>query len=441
MPAKQKGEMYIGVIIAMAIMMILTQAIVSLIFAAYDFVSFTRARTTARHIAQEQIEIIRNMNYDSIGTQGGAPSGSLPQAETTVRNGQAYNINRSIIYVDDVFDGTAPSDTVPTDYKRIRINVSWGGINPSQVTLTTDISPTGVETVVGGGTLSILVLDSQGIPVSQAEVHITASTVNPPIDITQLTNVNGRIVLPGVPICNACYRIEVTKDEYSSERTYSVAEVANPSKPDVTILEGQVSEVGFSVDRLATLNIAVVSDRNNGFVPLANQTVRVQGSKIIGTTELDAPVFKFDQEFTTDSGGNIQITDLEWDSYGFAPSTSSGRVISSTVPLLPLSVNPNTETSLTLGLSLSSPNSVMATFVDANQVQIATASVTLRNSSGFEETLLSGAPEDPDFGQVFFTGLTTGSYTIEATASGFQDFSDTLIVGGNMTPIYTLLTQ
>jgi hypothetical protein len=439
MPAKQKGELYIGVIIGMAIMMILTQAIVSLIFAAYDFVGFNRARTTARHIAQEQIEVIRNMSYDSIGTQGGVPAGSLPQEETTNRNGQTYTIARSIIYVDDEYDNTAPTDNVPADYKRVRINVSWGGVSPSNVTLVTDISPVGVENVVGGGTLSILVLDAQGVPVSQAQVHVTSSTVSPPVDTTQLTNSNGRMVLTGVPICNGCYRVEVSKTAFSTERTYSVAEVANPVKPDLTILEGQVTDVSFAIDRLAIFRLAIVSDRDNNFVPLANQVIRVQGTKIIGTTELDEPVFKYDEEFTSNGSGEIVIANLEWDVYGVAPSASSGRMISSTNPLLPVSVHPNSDTTLTLGLSTISNYSVMASFLDTSQTQVASAAVTLKKSPDYEESRITGTADDPDFGQVFFSDLEAGTYTIEATASGFQSFTDTILVDENEIPTFTLI--
>lgn len=436
---RQKGEMYIGVIIAMGIMLILTQAIVSLIFAAYDFLSFSRARTTARHIAQEEVEIIRNMTYDSVGTLGGIPAGELLQEETTLRNGQAYIIERDIIYIDDEYDETSPTDTVPADYKRVRINVSWGGVAPSNVTFVTDISPTGVETIVGGGTLSILVLDAQGIPVPQAQVHITSSAVNPPVDTTQDTNSNGRVVLTGVPVCNACYRIEVTKQDFSSERTYSVAEIANPAKPDATVIEAQVTDISFSVDRLSTFTITVVSDRASGFVPLASQPIRVQGAKIIGTTELDAPVFKYDEELTSDGNGVITINDIEGDLYGIAVGTGSTRMISSTKPLLPITVEPNSETQLTLGLSPQQNFSVMATFLDATQTQIASASITLKDNNEYEENLITGSADDPDFGQVFFSDLSPGNYTIEATASGFQSYTDTVIVDDNENPIFTLI--
>ncbi len=437
----QKGELYIGIIISMGILMILTQAIVSLIFAAYDFVRFTRARTTARYIAQEQIETIRSMNYDDIGTLGGVPFGNLPQVENVLRNGQNYEINRSVIYVDDEFDGTAPTDTVPTDYKRVRINVSWGGVSPSNITLVTDVSPKGVETVVGGGTLSVLVLNANGEPIPLAQITISSSAVSPPVNLTQSTNVNGRLVLPGLPVCNNCYRIEVTKAGHSSERTYSVAEVANPTKPDATIIEAQVTELGFSIDQLSTLELTVVSNRADGFVPLSGQTINIQGSKAIGTTELDEPIFKYTEQFTTDSSGIVTIENLEWDVYGFAPSSTSGMMISSTKPLLPLQIEPNSSATLTLGLSPLTEHSEMITLISSSLNPIASASATLLNEEDFEQTIITGQEQDPDFGQVFFSDLIPGSYTLEATASGFQEISETVIVNGNGIPTFTMLEQ
>ena len=220
LPRNRRGDTIIGVLIALAIFLILSQAIVSLAFSVYDLIAFTRSRVSARNIALESMEIIRNAPYDDVGTTGGIPDGIFTQEQSVNRNGQAYTIRTRISYVDDPFDGVAPDDTLPTDYKRVRIDVSWGGIQAStasEVTLVSDIAPQGVETTTGGGTLSILVFDANGNPVPQAQVHLVASTTSPPVDTSYYTSDLGRVTIPGAPTCDSCYQITVTKDGYSTD--------------------------------------------------------------------------------------------------------------------------------------------------------------------------------------------------------------------------------
>ena len=273
-----------GFLISVAILTILSSALFTLVLTSYELITFTRARVTARHIAQQKMENVRNLPYDTIGTVGGIPTGTLAQIENTVQNGLNYRIKTDIVYVDDPFDNVAPTDLLPTDYKRIRVDVSWEGLAESDinpVTMITDIAPKGLETAEGGGTLSILVFNANAQPVDQAAVTISATETTPQINLNLMTNQSGRVILPGAPICNSCYQITVTKEGYSSDRTYSTLEVANPLKPRVTVLEGQVSEVSFAIDRLSAINISTLTDRANGFINLPNVEMTLRGNKTI----------------------------------------------------------------------------------------------------------------------------------------------------------------
>jgi hypothetical protein len=75
-------------------------------------------------LAQEKIEVVRNMPYENIGTVGGIPPGVLPQTETVTINNLAFEIKTTIVYIDDPFDGLSPDDLLPTDYKRVSIEIS-----------------------------------------------------------------------------------------------------------------------------------------------------------------------------------------------------------------------------------------------------------------------------------------------------------------------------
>jgi len=433
LPKRLKGDTLIGILVAIGIFVILSQAVVSLAFSSYDLISYSRARISARHIALESIEIVRNTPYDSIGTTGGIPTGIFIQEQQVPRNGQNYTIRTNISYVDDPFDGIAPADTLPSDYKRVKIDVSWGGIsssNFSEVSMVTDVSPYGIESTTGGGTLSILVFDALGLPVPQAQVTLVATTTNPPVNATYYTSDTGRVTLPGAPICSSCYQITVTKAGMSTDRTYSIAEITNPSKPLSSVLEGQLTEVSFNIDRFAKLKLTSFGAEPE-FEALPNQIVRVRGEKTIGTSGLDEPVYKFDQEVVTDSSGELEIEELEWDNYHITLPTDSIMEIAGIYPITPISVSPLDQVNLLISLVSDNQSSALLRFEDGSSGLVASVAATLKDDTGFEASESSGIQDTANFGQVFFDSLTDKVYSLIATASGFLEFNGTVVVTGD----------
>jgi len=430
---KNNGQTLLSLLLALAIFAILANAIFTLTTSSFRLVSYARARISARHLAQERIELIRNLPYDEVGTIGGIPGGDIPQTENVVRNGLNYEIRTSIVYVDNSFDETAPNDLLPTDFKRVRVDISWEGLAASRlnpVVLATDVAPRGIETTEGGGTLSIHVFDANTDPVAQADVHIVADSLDPRIDIEVQTNDNGFVVLPGAPACTGCYFIEVTKDGYSTDRTYSTTEVTNPDKPYANVIEGDLTEIPFSIDKFSTLNIATVSDRNSGFTPIPNITFNLRGeTKIIGTDVNDFPIYKFDKEFTTDAGGNIIITDVEWDNFIIAMPQGTSYDIAGTNPLNPYSLLPDSEVDWDISLYPHSSTSILAIITGNSDTPIASASSRL-SSGSFETYQFSGLSENPDFGQSFFPNLSPATYYFEATASGYLYTIESVQVSG-----------
>lgn len=428
-----RGQTLLSLLIALPVFAILAHAIFTLTISSFRLISFSRSRIAARHLTQERVELIRNMSYDDVGTVGGIPPGTLSQSEDALINGLNYTTKTSVIYVDDPFDGQAPADLLPTDYKRVRVEVSWegsarSGNNP--VVLVTDVTPRGVETSVGGGTLSILVFDANAIPIVQASVHILADSLDPIVDLTLETNENGRVVLPGTPICNSCYKITASKEDYNTEQTYSTAEVANPNKPNASVIEGELTELSFAIDKVSTLDIETVSSREDDFDALGNISFRLRGQKTIGTDVSDLPVYKFDQEFASNSSGSIALEDVEWDNYDILLPLSGGYDLSGSNPLLPMSVLPNTTYNLALSLSSHTNYSLLLTFTDPTDTPIASVSATLSDGGSFEETKFSGEENDPDFGQAFFSNLFELTYDLNATASGYLDYNSTVSVSG-----------
>ena len=438
-----QGQILLSILIAIAIFSILAHALFTLVASSFDLVTFNKARITARHLAQEKMELIRNLPYNKVATIGGIPSGDLiPQVETVSKNGLNYTIKTSTIYIDDPFDGLAPDDTIPEDYKRVRVEVSWEGLAASRknpVVLITDITALATGNL-DGGTLVIRVFDANGNPVPQAEVTIFADGITPIVDLTQTTDSNGQIILPGATECIECYRITVTKNtpsvQMSVDRTYFSSEVTNPLKPHASIFPDQVTQISFVIDQLGSINISSLDSREENFTPLGNVSFRLYGNKIIGTDAYAQPVYKYDQVLTTNESGNIVLSDMEWDVYHVVMPSPTSKDISATRPLLPLNLIPGGNMVFEFAVSPFSTNSFFITVKDNSQNLIASASARLYNDFGFEEIKTTGDTDDPDQGQVLFSNLNEEIYHLTVNASGFAEFSnDFSILGYTQTDI------
>ena len=100
----------------------------------------SKNRLGATALANQKMEIIRSIAYGSIGTKHwngsawvfGIPGGDLLEDETVNVNTTQYSVHTFVQYVDDAFDGVAPADVIPTDYKRVRVTVSWGNEGTDQ---------------------------------------------------------------------------------------------------------------------------------------------------------------------------------------------------------------------------------------------------------------------------------------------------------------------
>ena len=422
------GQFLIEVVIAVGVLLIYTHAFFTLITTSYQILSLSRAESMARALANEKMEIIRNLPYDDVGTMGGIPNGSLPQEETNIRNGQTFTVNTSVVYIDDPFDNLAPSDTLPIDYKSARIQVNWSGnpfTNDHLITLITTIAPKGVESTTGGGTLSILVFNSLGLPVAQAQVHIQANTAAPPVDLIQFTDDLGNLILPGAPACTACYHITVTKSGYSTDRTYTTAEVPNPNLPPFTILEGQVTPASFAIDQLSQITFNSTSTRENNYQDLGNVDFHLQGSKTIGTDTEENPIYKLDQNLTTETNGQLTL-DLEWDNY-IITLDQLNYDLGGSQPFSPLTVNAGDNATLRFIGAPHQDHNLLTLIQNPAGNPIPSALVRLTGLD-FDGTLYSGTADVPDFGQTFFSPLDHDLFSLEISHDEYLGFSGTIDV-------------
>lgn len=446
MPSRKSGFTLIETVVGSAVLLILFAAIASIFQTSISILGSTRVKKVAQLIAQEKIEIAHNISYPNLGTVGGIPPGILEQEEVITIDNQNFTVTTNVFFIDDPFDDIAPIDSTPTDYKRIKINVSWTGpfAGSGPVTMLTDIASDSIESDVGGGTLQITVFDANGNTVPNADVQIIASTITPPINLNTTTNGDGLVSIPGSPACSSCYEITVSKAGHTTDRTYGTDEVTNPTKPHGTILEGETTPISFAIDIPSQVNFKAVRNASFGYSPFAGVQMRVHGSKEIGRTALDVPIYAYDSFITTGFGGAITTSNLTWDTYTVEIPPGSSIDFAGSWPFSPFSLLPGTTGSFSMVVVAQSDPTLLVTLLDNTQSAIASASIMLRNDLlGYIATQSTNAIGLIDQSQSFFTGLpvTTSPFDLEIDAFGFELIQTQATISADTIESYTLTPQ
>jgi len=309
----------------------------------------TGARVGAISLVNKRMEMLRNLDYNDVGTLGGIPLGNILQEETIVLNDIEYTLKTFIQYFDDPADGIGYDDenSITADYKKARVEVSWfGKYAAAPVVAISNFVPKGIETITGGGTLCISVFDAQVQPVSLANIHIVNNEVEPAIDINVQTNDQGKITFPGSPSIGE-YQITITKNNYSTAKTYSVTpENPDPDPSHLTILEGQTTDASFAIDMLSSLTIET----------LPNISFNMTGAKIIGKNDEES-VYKYSETHVSNINGLVSLVNLEWDLYNI--EINSNYDISASSPPEPISIEPNTANNLQIFLVPHASNKIL----------------------------------------------------------------------------------
>ncbi len=394
-------------------------------------------RVMAVALANEKAEMVRNLPYIGVGTVGGVPSGAINQNEEVVRGGVTFSVGADIRYIDDEYDGEAPTDLLNTDYKQVRIEVSWESpYDPKPVVMLMLVAPAGLEGEEGAGTLDFRAVDASVSPVSGATVSIINTEVDPAVNIVTQTDENGRVILPGLIPAADSYQLAVGKDGYTAEQTYDVTPdfVPDTDHSHLTAIQGSITEKVFMIDELSSVTLNT-KDEFGTSVGLVGYSMR--GTKTIGVDGEEEPVYVFDEQGSTDESGSAVHNEAVWDSYDLIiDGSTTGYDIKETSYLLPLVVNPGEAVELDVFLVDHTPLSLHVSVVTADVLPIDNATVRLVGN-GIDETLGTGV-----VGQVFYGDLPVeGDYTLEVDASGFMADSSVVTVDGTNRVVVDLAAE
>ncbi len=369
------GLSLISTMVALGIFVMLGVAAYDLELASTKAIRAYREKEDIAALADQYMELARNMPYSEVGTLSGNPNGVLPDQpnELTVnRNGTNYYVYYTVNYINDPAASTTVNST--EDYKQVQVIVT----NPADglvVPFETNIVPFGLGSITGG-TLSVQVINANGQPVPGAQLIISNSSVSPSINVTRTTNSSGDWVEVGLPASANSYSVSATKSGYSTDQTYAATvQNPNPTKPQATIVNGQTTSISFSIDRQSALTVNTVDQTCQ---PISGVGLQIQGTKLIGSSP---NVYKFSNTYTSNGSGQVVINPIEWDTY--TPSiTSPSYMIYGSSPIQQIDLLPGTAQSSTLMLGPTTANSLLVIVKDSSTGNpIQGASVQLESTS------------------------------------------------------------
>ncbi len=389
MPVRNKknaGFTLIEIIVAIGVFSLFSMGIYSSIQFIFKVVYQSRIKVVESGIANEHIEIIRNIPFENIGLIQGVPSGVLTPTVTMTRNGQTFLITRTVRNIDDPFDGTiggSPNDTAPADVKLVEVSVLCTSCNQQvPVVLTTHISPKYLEGDATKGTLFVRVLNASGIAVPGATVHVTATFPTSSVDITDVTNNSGLLalidLLPGINK----YNISVSKSGYTSDQTVvSSVSNPNPNKPPVSVIVKSVSEISFTIDQVASMEL---STTDSSCSVIGNAAVTISGAKLLGT---DPDVLAVNGSVTTNGSGVYSFINYGWDAYNFVPSLYD---VIGAIPMLPITLQPGAAQPVQLLLGANTAHSLLVGARDSITLQPISNALVHVTASGYDQTKTTG---------------------------------------------------
>ena len=259
------GFTLVEALVVVAVSVVIFGALFSTFQYSLTLLAHSRAKVTATSIAADRMEYFRSLPYNNVGTINGIPPGTIRQNSTTTLNNIQFRERILVEYIDDVADGkltatTTDSNGIPSDYKRVKIEISWSIKNKSRsISLISNIVPRSIETTLGGGTIRVNVLDASAVSFPGALVTLKNSTVNPAINVTKSTDASGSALFSGAP-AGSGYEVVVTAPGYSTDQTYQ-ATVANPNPitASFSLVQSGISTVTFQIGRLSDINVKTFS--------------------------------------------------------------------------------------------------------------------------------------------------------------------------------------
>lgn len=429
----RSGFTLIEALVLLFVFSLITITFYQVISVGTRYIIFSKNRLGAIALANEKMEIARNLKYDDVGIYGGSCEGIIPQDEDILENGKNYHVHTLATFIDDPYDGTlggSPNDTAYKDYKIVKITVSWnnGGIDSGNVSLVSRFVPPGLEEATSGdGILSINIFSDQagGAGVSGATVRIVNSDLG--FDETRQTNENGNIMIVGAKESIYKYQMFISKSGFETVNTSPpFPDTAyNPIDVHASVVAGELNVVNIAQNKTADLKVYTENYLGNS---IPNITFKLIGGRRLGTEIAFpyAPIYNSNVSNQTGSGGEKQYESISPGQYTFTLSDSvTGYRLISTEPITPFSLVSEEDLELKVKLADKNVTSILVTVKRSDDDSlISGANIELSNASGYSEIITTDGNGTAFFPKAGGPAFVAGIYNLKISADGYQDYSE-----------------
>ncbi len=149
----------------------------------------------------------------------------------------------------------------------------------------------------------------------------------------------------------------------------------------------------------------------HGPEPLPHLSFDMRGAKTIGN---NPAVYKYDETHESDEDGVITLSEMEWDAYRITVPSSTGYSLAGSCGTQPEALAPDSSQTTRLFLAPYTPHSLLVDVRSSEGALLSGASVRATSTS-YDAVIETG-----ECGQAFFSGLGAASYSVSASAPGYQ---------------------
>lgn len=429
----KSGFTLIEMLVFLFIFTVIALAFYSTWLASTKYILFVKNRFVAISLANEKMEVVRNLPYEKIAHTGGSPPGNLHQDEYIIRAGREFHAHTDIIYVDDPLDGTldgTPDDVDFVDYKNVRIEIFWD-TEAYSVVLASRFVPAGIES--SAANLGVLVInvfsDQSNSAVSGSTAHITNASTG--YNESRGTDIFGQVMLVGLPESTQKYKVTLAKSGYESVETLPAYPITsyNPTDTHASVIKGAINTIDIIQNKTANFGVKTIDYLNQS---AANINFYLKGGRKMGTTEPIElgdpayPVYQIDSHTQTGASGEKDFGAVSPGQYEFTFEEPGYTVVGiNAVPTFSLA----SEQTFALTVKVSPNNATALLFKIKNAADpIAGTSVHLTNAGGYDTTLTSDENGMAFFPNVADPPFVAGPYNFSITAAGYADASDSVTV-------------
>lgn len=437
-----KGFTIIEALVVLFIFILVVVSFYSIFSVGMRLIADAKNRLGATAIANEKMEIIRNLDYNDIGTVEGAITGDLIDDEDIIENTRQYHVHTLVLYDDDAFDGEYPTDVIPGDYKKVVITVSWnaGDGRMETVEFSSRFVPNGLEVANSGdGILSINVFSDQpggtGIPDSSVHVVNTSTGLNTTVE----TDSEGNVILIGDKIKDSIQQYEITLEKTGHETVNTLPPYPTTSYSPIdvhaSVVTGSLNIINIVQNELVNLKVSTSDYLGSSlgdidFDILGGRKMGYEVDEVSGEVTSNV-VYNFESSTKTGSDGEKDFGSVSPGEYTITLPSSITNIYE-VIGAYPIdSFNLFSDNDLDFEIKLASKNAtslMMRIFSnETDNPPVSGAEVQLTNSLGYDITQTTGTD-----GVVFFPTtsdiFSSGDYTFKITANGFDEENSSVTV-------------